>query len=154
MAAAAVALLVLAGAVAIGVAIGNRNDQSADQTAGGVVEFEATIRATSGDGTAKVTGLRSPSGLVVKIRADGLEPPPKGGYYEVFFLAPGNSARRPNQVSAGTFRPDANGESDVSLHTAVDPSTFPTVVVTAEPGDGNPALNGLPVLRGSVQIRN
>ncbi len=154
LAAAAAGLVVLAVAVIIGIAIGSRNDAPPKQADKGAVEFEETLRAPSDDASAKVVGRRTTSGLVLQISTKDLKTLPKRGYYEVFFIAPGNSPRQPNQISAGTFRPDAAGRTDVALHAAVDPSEYPFMIVSAEPSDGNPAFNGQQVLSGSVKIRN
>ncbi len=60
---------------------------------------------------------------------------------------------KPNRISAGTFHPDDDGRSKVELTAAVDPSKYPELSVTAEPGDGNPAPNGPEVLRTRLQVR-
>lgn len=78
---------------------------------------------------------------------------PIGEYYELWFVGPGDVPGRPNRISAGTFHPDKDGRSIVTFAAAVDPVTCPEVAVTAEPGDGHPALNGPDVLRARSRIR-
>ncbi len=42
--------------------------------------------------------------------------------------------------------PDAKGRTDVELTAAVDPTAYPEVSATAEPGDGDPGPSGTEVL--------
>lgn len=75
---------------------------------------------------------------------------PKGEYYELWFLAPDDRPGSPDRVSAGTFHPDLNGNTDVTFSAAVDPTIPTRVEVTAEPGNGNPQPSGKVVLRAKV----
>ena len=92
-------------------------------------------------------------GRTVDLESDSLKILPKGEYYEVWFVGPGDTPAKPNRISAGTFHPDDEGRSKVELTAAVDPSKYPELSVTAEPGDGNPAPNGPEVLRTRLQVR-
>lgn len=92
-------------------------------------------------------------GRVVQLDSDSLPILPKGQYYEVWFVGPGDSRRRPNRISAGTFHPDEKGGSDVELKAAVDPKLYPRMEVTAEPGDGDPRASGRAVLAGRLPLR-
>jgi Anti-sigma-K factor rskA len=67
--------------------------------------------------------------------------------YELWFAAPGDTRRRPDRVSAGTFHPDEAGRGTVRLLAAADPKRFPRLSVTLEPVDGNPRRTGPEVLR-------
>ncbi|WP_396154987.1 anti-sigma factor [Conexibacter sp. JD483] len=89
-------------------------------------------------------------GRTVDLRTDALPLLPRGDYYEVWFVGPGDRPGRPNRISAGTFHPDRAGRSNVQLKAAVDPALYPTVEITAEPGDGNPAATGPEVMRAEV----
>jgi anti-sigma-K factor RskA len=141
--------LVLAGAaaavLAAAVFAGTRLDGSGP---GGRVELSAVLAAPDGGAeraTASVT--KTGIGRVVAFRTDDLPILPKGEYYELWFVGPGDTLARPNRISAGTFHPDEQGRSDVELTAAVDPAKYPVLSVTAEPGDGNPRRTGPEVLR-------
>ncbi len=72
---------------------------------------------------------------------------PKGEFYELWFVGPGDTRARPKRISAGTFHPNAEGNSEVRFAAAVEPALYPVLSVTAEPGDGNPERTGPEVLR-------
>ena len=80
---------------------------------------------------------------MITLRTDELPILPKGEYYELWFVGPGDTPAAPNRISAGTFHLDENGRSSVNLAAAVDPALYPVLSVTAEPGDGDPAPDGL-----------
>ncbi len=48
-------------------------------------------------------------GRVIEFRSDDLAILPKGEYYELWFVGPGDSRRKSNRISAGTFHPDPRG---------------------------------------------
>ncbi len=68
-------------------------------------------------------------------------------FYEIWFVAPGDTPEEPNRVSAGTFHPDEQGRTDVRLTAAVVPANYPTLSVTREPRDGDPGASPREVLR-------
>ena len=84
---------------------------------------------------------------MIDLRSDSLPILPRGDYYELWFAGPGDGAARPNRISAGTFHPDEDGRSRVRFAAAVDPALYPVLIVTAEPGDGDPRPTGPEVLR-------
>ena len=67
-------------------------------------------------------------------------------------MGPGDGPGQRNRISAGTFHPDEQGRTDVDLTAAVDPTKYPELSITAEPGDGDPAP-GREVVRAAVQLR-
>ena len=114
----------------------------------GTVELQAVLSAPRGvpaQATAEVrkTGI----GRVIRFDTDELPILPKGDYYELWFVGPGDTPSSPNRISAGTFHPDEQGRSHVRFAAAVDPALYPVLSVTAEPGDGNPERTGPEVLR-------
>ena len=139
-AAALVAAFVLGGAI---------DDGSAPEVA---AEFTATLQSPTGDATAEVTGTKVGIGRIVRLESDDLPILPTGELYEVWFVGPGDAPGRPNRISAGTFHPDERGRSQVELTAAVDPTLYPTIAVTAEPGDGNPAPSDTEVLRADIDL--
>jgi hypothetical protein len=114
-------------------------------------EFAATLVSPDGDATATVTGTKVGIGRVVRLASIDLPILPTGELYEVWFVGPGDTPELPNRISAGTFHPDADGRSRVELTAAVDPALYPTVVVTAEPADGDPSPSGVEVLRADLE---
>ena len=107
------------------------------------------LAAPSGVGQASAEVRKTGIGRVIRFRSDDLPILPKGEYYELWFVGPGDSRSRPNRISAGTFHPDEQGVSSVRFAAAVDPAQYPVLSVTAEPGDGNPARTGPEVLRSA-----
>lgn len=108
------------------------------------------LQAPEGPATASVEVRRTGIGRVVTFSSDTLPIRPKGDYYELWFVGPGDRPGRPNRISAGTFHPDEDGRSFVRFAAAVDPKLYPTLVVTAEPGDGDPRPTGPEVLRAAT----
>jgi Anti-sigma-K factor rskA len=111
----------------------------------GELELRAVLSSSNGvEATVEVrkTGI----GRVIQLQTDELPILPKGDYYELWFVGPGDTRARPNRISAGTFHPDENGRSEVTFAAAVDPALFPVLSVTAEPGDGDPRPTGPEVL--------
>ncbi len=148
-------LIVAAAAVAgffIGGALQNQRD-GRDLVAGGVVEFEMTLKEPRGERTVAVTGIRTGIGRVVQLRTRALPILPKGDFYELWFVGPGDTPGSPNRISAGTFHPDEDGRSDVDLTAAVDPVLYPRIAITAEPKGGNPSPHGPDLLQGGVTIQ-
>jgi hypothetical protein len=90
---------------------------------------------------------------VIAVRTDDLPILPRGEYYELWFVGPGDTPTHPNRISAGTFHPDRQGRSNVDFTAAVDPKLYPILSVTAEPGDGNPQRTGPEVLRSRRDVR-
>ncbi len=135
--AAAAALVVVALGVAALTGGGNGPD--------GDGEYAGPIAGEGGGGRLSVveTGI----GRVVDLDSDELAILPKGEFYEVWFVGPGDAPGTPNRISAGTFHPRPDGVTDVTLAAAVDPSLYPVVEVTAEPGDGDPSPSGVVLLR-------
>ena len=139
---AALAAVALAGAFLIG-------GVALDDEVGGTREITAVLSAPDGGGaSASVEVTRTGIGRVVHLSSDDLPILPTGELYEVWFVGPDDRPGAPQRISAGTFHPDEDGRSDVTLAAAVDPALFPTISVTAEPGDGDPGP-GQEVLRSS-----
>ena len=105
------------------------------------VPLSGASRAVAAD--VRRTGI----GRVIAFRSDTLPSLPKGEYYELWFVGPGDRPGRPDRISAGTFHPDENGRSNAEFTAAVDPALYPELSVTAEPRDGDPLPNGPEVLR-------
>ena len=123
-----------------------------DEPAGGPageVEYAGPISGPGLDGELAVvqTGI----GRVVSLQTDDLAILPTGEYYEVWFVAPDDRPGSPNRISAGTFHPDPEGRTDVTLAAAVDPAQYPIVEVTSEPGDGDPTASDDVVLQTTIE---
>jgi len=112
------------------------------------LELAATLEAPGAGGAqARAEVTETGIGRVIEFRSDDLAILPKGEYYELWFVGPGDSRRKSNRISAGTFHPDPEGRSHVSFAAAVDPAKYPVLSVTAEPGDGDPRPSRREVLR-------
>ncbi len=117
-------------------------------------EFAATLVGPEGsDATASVTGTEIGIGRVIRLETDDLPILPKGELYQVWFVGAGDTPERPNRISAGTFHPDLEGRSEATFTAAVDPTIYPTISVTAEPGDGDPQPSDVEVLRADVELQ-
>ena len=112
----------------------------------GSLELDATLTGRGGQ-TASAVVQKTGIGRVIDFRTEALPILPKGEYYELWFVGPGDRPANPNRISAGTFHPDEDGRSNVRFAAAVDPAQYPRLAVTAEPGDGDPAPSGLDILR-------
>ncbi len=113
----------------------------------GMLELQAVLHAPTGQAAAAVEVRKTGIGRVITFDSDSLPILPKGDYYELWFVGPGDRPGKPNRISAGTFHPDEDGRSDVHFAAAVDPALYPVLSVTAEPGDGDPRATGPEVLR-------
>jgi anti-sigma-K factor RskA len=144
--------LAIAGTAAAALAVGVFGGIVLDRDAGlpGTRELQATLTSPSG-ATATATVQMTGIGRVIEFRTDELPILPKGEYYELWFVGPGDRRGAPNRISAGTFHPDENGRSNVRFTAAVDPVKYPRLAVTAEPGDGNPRPSRPDVLRSRRQ---
>ncbi len=132
-------LVGIVGAVLVGPAL-------EDFRKGGSVEYSGAAQRPQGGDAGQVEVTRLDIGRVVTLQTDSLPILPKGAYYEVWFVAEEDRADDPDRISAGTFHPDESGRSAVSMTAAVDPTLYPVLEVTSEPGDGDPAVNGPVVL--------
>ncbi|TFD65422.1 anti-sigma factor [Cryobacterium ruanii] len=117
----------------------------------GVVEFNQSITA-AGSGRVNVEGRLVGIGRIVNLSSSDLPILPKGEFYEVWFVGSGDTPESQNRISAGTFHPDTEGKTDVVLTAAVDPRLYPILVITAEPGDGDPRPSDTEILRGELDI--
>jgi anti-sigma-K factor RskA len=113
----------------------------------GTVELETTLSSPGGRAEATVEVRKTGIGREIRFDTDDLPILPRGEYYELWFVGPGDTPARPNRISAGTFHPDDDGRSHVRFAAAVDPAKYPVLSVTAEPSDGNPGRTGPEVLR-------
>lgn len=113
----------------------------------GTLELATVLVSPSGAAEASIAVRKTGIGRVVDLRSESLPILAKGEYYELWFAKPGDRAARPNRISAGTFHPDENGRSHVSFAAAVDPALYRVVIVTAEPGDGDPRPSSIEALR-------
>ena len=149
---------VAAAVVAVAAAIvGFGGAQVAEQlrtgTGDGVEEFAVRVRSDDGRRQAEVKGTRVGEGRVIRLTSDDLPILPKGEFYEVWFVGPGDAPGAPNRISAGTFHPDDQGRTRIVLIGAVDPKKLAVLEITAEPGDGNPLPSGPAVLRTQLVVR-
>ena len=141
-AAACVAILLVAG----GAFLAGRLSEGSGGP-GGVVEYAGRIDGVAPGVSGALRVTKQDIGRVVRLETDDLPILPKGQFYEVWFVGPGDAPGSRRRISAGTFHPDPAGRSDVSLTAAVDPALYPVVAVTAQPGGGAPGALGPEVMR-------
>ena len=144
--------LALAGglAVVLAAAVFAGSQLSGDDGPPGTVELTANLSAPNGE-QAKAVVRETGIGRVVSFDSSDLPILPKGDYYALWFVGPGDSPETPDRISAGTFHPDPKGRSEVRFAAAVDPSKYPVLAVTSEKGDGDPAPTLPDVLRSTPQ---
>ncbi len=122
-----------------------------DDGVAGDVEYDGGMTGADGaPAAADLTVTAIGIGRVVELQTDALPILPTGEFYEVWFVAALDGPAAPRRISAGTFHPDPEGRSDVQLTAAVNPQLYPTVEISAEPGDGNPLQTGPIVLRAEI----
>jgi hypothetical protein len=126
---AAVAALLAAAAVVVGIVV-TRGPVTTDVTLAG------TRLAPRASAVAKLHA--TPSGLAIELDVSGLPPSPPGSYYQAWMKGPRGL------VAIGTFH--LRGPGTVELWSAVSLAGYPTITVTREPEDGNPASSGQVVL--------
>jgi hypothetical protein len=130
----AAAAAVVTIALVFGLAL--RDDQAA--------EYAATLTGTelapgaSGD----VTMTRTTSGWEIHLQAEGLPRRDEGAYYEAWLKNEDGQL-----VAIGTF----NEGEDVTLWSGVGPTTHPTITVTRQLANGDPASSGEVVLTGTAE---
>jgi len=111
-------------------------------------ELRATLHAPGQPQiSARADVVKTGIGREIDFRSDQLPILPQGEYYELWFVAPGDSPANPKRISAGTFHPDPQGRSRARFTAAADPTRYPELSVTAEPGDGDPRPSADEVLR-------
>ena len=124
------AALLAAAAVVIGIVV-TRGPVTTD------VAMAGTRLALGASATAKLH--TTPSGLAIELDVSGLPPSPPGYYYQAWMKGPRGL------VTVGTFHL-RGGPGTVELWSAVSLADYPTITVTREPEDGNPASSGQVVL--------
>jgi len=124
------AALLAAAAVVISVVV-TRGPATTD------VALTGTRLAPGASATAKLHA--TPSGLAIELDVSGLPPSPPGYYYQAWMKGPRGL------VTIGTFHL-RGGPGTVELWSAVSLAGYPTITVTREPEDGNPASSGQVVL--------
>jgi hypothetical protein len=123
---AAVAALLAAAAVVAGIVV----------TRGPVTTDVALAGTRLAPGASAVAKLHAtPSGLAIELDVSGLPPSPPGSYYQAWMKGPRGL------VAIGTFHL-RGGPGPVELWSAVSLAGYPTITVTREPEDGNPASSG------------
>lgn len=145
VAAAAALVLVFAGGVGTGRVLPTGGQQSPPppQPPAQTVHLVAA-NGSQASGTAT---LRTSNGqTAITMTARGLPPPPPGYAYTCWLVAPDDTPQHQDRVSVGTFTTTGTQPVTLRWDTAADRSRFPTMGVTLEPQNGNPAKQGPKVL--------
>ena len=128
-----------------GTQAGTRTVPVPDTRLPGEREKSATLVGDGFQAAARVNVIGP--GRLVEVKSDTVPVIPKGTYYELWFVGPGDAPGSPNRISAGTWHPDKRGITDVRFLIAADPELLPDIEVTREPPDGDPRPSGRVVLR-------
>ena len=128
------AALIIAAGVAVGLT------RHPDDTA---LTYSAQLAGTplAADASGQATLTRTTSGWRIELHGSGLPRRDGGDFYEAWLK---NAAGV--LVPIGTF----NEPAEVTLWAGVSPADFPTLTVTQQQGNGNPASSGRVVLRGTA----
>lgn len=118
----------------------------------GVLEFDQALDGLDGRSVGDVRGVRVGTGRIVRIQSEDLPILPTGEFYEVWFATAQDTVGEPDRISAGTFHPDTEGRTDVELSAAVDPSRYPILIISSEPGDGDPSPSPTEVARVDLDL--
>ncbi len=78
---------------------------------------------------------------------EGFEPTPTGFHYAVWVRG------EPGDVAVGTFRLKRPDDFEIPFAVGVNPTEYPRFVVTLEPNDGDPTLNGQEITTGRFDPR-
>lgn len=144
------ALLGAAGAATAAVAVGVVVASSGTGGGPAPAAQRLALQTVRGRAATVTVDLRTTAvGRQVRLTMRGLPDPRPRSIYELWFVGPGDTRRRPNRVSAGTFHPDERGNGTVALTGAADPKRFPRLSVTLESADGSPRRTGPEVLRAT-----
>ncbi len=105
------------------------------------IQYQAALAGTSlaPAATGQVTLTQTQSGWRITLQGHGLPRLDNGYYYEAWLKNPAGIL-----VPIGTF----NQPDNVTLWAGVPPTQFPTITITRQQADGNPASSGQRVLVG------
>jgi len=110
---------------------------------GSAPDFRAALGGTplasAASGSAAFTD--TPSGVRIELDVRGLSRAPAGFYYQAWVRGPRGL------VAIGTFHTGGR----ITLWSGVDIRRYPSLSVTLEPEDGDPASSGRKVLTGSIR---
>lgn len=125
-----VRMLALAAAVVIAAAVGAglALSRPAPAEAYTLALHSQPGQAASGQAVATQTD----SGWSIQLIVAHLADLGKGGFYECWWIGPGNRPGHPVLISAGTFIVGPSGSATAHMWTAADPETFTAMQITAE----------------------
>ena len=145
VAAAAALVLVFAGGVGTGRVLptGGQQPKPPPQPPAQTIQ----LAAASGSSASGTATLRTTNGqTAITMTARGVPPPPPGHVYTCWLVAPDDTPQHQDRVSVGTFTTSSTQPVTLRWDTAADRSRFPTMGVTLEPQNGNPAKQGPKIL--------
>lgn len=114
------------------------------RSSGTVLAMDGTELAVAASGEALIRD--ADSGWVISLEVEGLPATGPGEYYEGWLWSDDGEG-----VSVGTFR-NSDGNEPVTLWSGVDPAAYPSLWVTLETEDGDPAASERVVMRGRAPI--
>ncbi|UJA18869.1 anti-sigma factor [Thermoleophilia bacterium SCSIO 60948] len=116
-------------------------------------ELRAELTGSAGSAMIEIDQVES--GRSITISSGELPALGEGQFYELWLVSDNETAKRPARVSAGSFRPSEDGETEATLTVGVAPARFDGIEVTRE-RDRLPDAGGDTVLRledkGLIQL--
>ena len=133
-----VRMLALAAAVVIAAAVGAGLALSRTPSGEAYTMALRSQSAQHASGQAVVT--HTDSGWSIQLTVDHLPDLGKGGFYECWWVGPGNRPGHPVLISAGTFTVGPSGSATAHMWTAANPETYKAMQITTETtaGTGQP----------------
>jgi anti-sigma-K factor RskA len=133
-----VRMLALAAAVVFAAAVGAALALPGTPPAESYTVALHSLSAQHASGQAVVT--HTDSGWSIQLTVAHLTDLGKGGFYECWWVGPGNRPGHPDLISAGTFIVGPSGSVTAHMWTAANPETFKAMQITAETtaGTGQP----------------
>jgi Anti-sigma-K factor rskA len=142
-----VRMLALAAAVVLAAAVGAGLALSRAPSA---ETYTMALHSQSGQpASGQAVATHTDSGWSIQLTVTDLADLGNGGFYECWWVGPGNRPGHPDLISAGTFIVGPSGSATAHMWTAADPDTFKSMQITAETtfGTGQP---GHSVLTGTA----
>jgi anti-sigma-K factor RskA len=142
-----VRMLALAAAVVLAVSVGAGLALSRTPPAETYTLALHSMSAQHASGQAVVT--HTDSGWSIQLTVAHLADLGKGGFYECWWVGPGNQPGHPVPISAGTFVVGPSGSATAHMWTAADPETYKAMQITAVTTAGT-GQSGHVVLTGTA----
>lgn len=99
-------------------------------------------------GSGQAAAQHTANGWSIRLTVHGLKELGHGGFYECWYVGPGDRHGRPDLMIAGQFTVGASGSATVQMWSAANPHVFTSMQITAE-RSGHALQRGQVILIGS-----